>query len=270
MVGHLKTRFRRLRLNLGRIAASSDLCLVLPHVLEKHRLIHIRRESYGSPYLRIDRSWSEFLESKSRHFRSELKRKRKGIEKAGRVEFVKHTQPEQCAAAMQEVLHIERNSWKEQNGTSFTAGPGLKEFYSDLAVRCARAGVLCIYTLRFESEPIAHVYGIPHGHTYYALKTSYCESHKHLSPGVVLFNHCLHDVFDSGLTEFNFLGDESRWKNELASEVRPYVRMTVCPRTLLSRLRQCIDHRIKPYLKARLAPNAEAKRRLETLRDTTW
>ena len=265
MVGHLKSRFARLDWNLRRMPKASHVQRALPSVLARHGLIHICHESWPSPFLGLAPAGRDYLESKPQHLRSEIRRKRKRIEKEGRVEFCKYTSLEQCSAAMEEVLHIERNSWKEQNGTSFTAVPGLREFYTEVACRCAERSMLCIYTLRLASEPVAHVYGIRWGGAYYALKTSYCESQKGLSPGVVLFDHCIRDALESGMTEFNFLGDQSRWKNELASGAREYIQMKVCPRTLVSVARQCVEHHMKPFIRARLPMAVAAKRRLQNV-----
>ena len=263
IVGHLKSRFARLDWNLRRMPKASEVQRALPSVLARHGLIHICRESWPSPFLKSEPSGRHYMGS--RHHAKGMRRRRRRIEEAGRVEFCRYTSPEQCSGAMEEVLHIERNSWKEQNGTSFTAVPGVKEFYTELASRCAERDMLCMYTVRLASEPIAYVYGIRWGTTYYALKTSYCESQKGLSPGVVLVDHCVRDALESGMTEFNFLGDQARWKNELASGAREYVQMTVCPRTVASVVRQCVEHHIKPFIRARLPMAVAAKRRLQNV-----
>jgi len=267
LLGHLMTRFKRLMLNVHRIPESSDMCRLLPSLLRQYQLLQICSESFGSPFLRIDRSWSEYLQSRSAHFRSELNRKCKRIEKAGRLEFRKYVTPDQCDEALQDVFHVERNSWKQKNGTSFTAVPRKQEFYADLAIRCAKRGMLGIYTLRLNGEPIAHVYGIYWAKVYHALNASYDESHRDLSPGIALFNRCLRDAFDAHLEEFDFLGDESRWKDELASGIRRYVRMTVGPRTPSARIRKCVEEQIKPFLRAKVPSVVRAYRRLRELGD---
>lgn len=249
LLGHLKTRFKRLMLDAKRIPESSDLCRLLPSFLSQHQLLQTCSKSFDSPFLRIDRSWSEYLQSRSAHFRRELKRKCKRIEKAGRLEFRKYVTLDQCAEALQDVFHVERNSWKQKSGTSFTAVPRTQEFYADLAIRCAQRGMLGIYTLRLNDEPIAHMYGIYWAKVYHALNASYCESYRDLSPGITLLNWCLRDAFDAHLEEFDFLGGESRWKDELASGIRRYVRITVRPRTLSSRIRKWVEEQMKPLLR---------------------
>jgi CelD/BcsL family acetyltransferase involved in cellulose biosynthesis len=203
----------------------------------------------SSPFLRINTDWESFLRSKSKHFREEQKRKVNKMRKAGQVDFVKISNPDQVHEVMQDILSIERNSWKEKEGTSFTAVPGLSEFYLDVAEIFARKHCLCIYLVYFNSVPIAHLFGIEYENGFYALKTSYDESYKELSPGVFLFTHALQDIFQSGLKELDFLGVESRWKNEIASETRHLVNIFVYPKTISYLFVGYLENTVKPLMR---------------------
>jgi hypothetical protein len=150
---------------------------------------------------------------------------------------------------MRDILSIERNSWKEKEGTSFTAVPGLQEFYLDVAETFARKHCLCTYLVYLNSVPIAHLFGIAYENRYYALKTSYDESYKELSPGVFLFTSALQDMFQSGLKELDFLGVESRWKNEIASDSRNLVNIFVYPKTISYFFVGFLENTIKPLMR---------------------
>jgi hypothetical protein len=164
---------------------------------------------------------------------------------------------------MRDILIIERKSWKEKEGSSFTAVPGLQEFYLDVAETFAKKHCLCTYLVYLNSVPVAHLFGIAYGDKYYALKTSYDESHKELSPGVVLFNYVLQDVFQANMKEFDFLGVESRWKNEIASGTRNHVNIYVYPKNIPYFFVGYFENTFKPLVKEKAPFIVELKRKLQ-------
>jgi CelD/BcsL family acetyltransferase involved in cellulose biosynthesis len=249
LFSHLRNRFRRVNLCLYKVDLDSFLVKILPNVARECRIVPVFKKVSSSPFLSINTDWQSFLKSKSKHFREEQKRKVNKMKKTGQLDFVKVSNLDQIHEAMQDILIIERNSWKEKEGASFTAGPGLQEFYLDVAEAFAKEQCLCTYLLYLNSVPIAHLFGIAYESRYYALKTSYDESYKELSPGVVLFNYALQDIFQSNFKEFDFLGVESRWKNEIASGTRSHVNVFIYPKNIPYFFVGYFENTIKPLVR---------------------
>jgi len=249
LFAHLRETSRRVKLFLYEVELDSALVKTLPNIARECRIVTVFKKVSSSPFLSIHTDWESFLKSKSKHFREEQKRKANKMRRAGRVDFVKVSNPDQIHEVMRDILSVERNSWKEKEGSSFTAGPGLQGFYSDVAETFARKHCLCTYLVYFNSVPVAHLFGIAYENRYYALKTSYDESYKELSPGVFLFTSALQDIFGCGLKEFDFLGVESRWKNELASGTRDLVNVFVHPRTISHVFAGYFENTIKPLVR---------------------
>jgi CelD/BcsL family acetyltransferase involved in cellulose biosynthesis len=204
------------------------------------------------PWVRIAGDWDGYLRSRSSHLRTELRRKRRRLERSGAVTVKVAGEPHERDAALADVMRVERASWKHEQGTSIETEPGAATFYSTLAERASANGWLRIFLLYLDDVPIAHLFGIVYKNTYLALKTSYDQSRRDLSPGVVLIEHALHDAFDRGLAAFDLLGVEARWKNELATDVRDPVTVCVFNSTCLScRTCRTFHQRVKPVLKRR-------------------
>lgn len=240
--------------------------LILPHVVERSGLAKVMAEAArgtgmstvikadgGSPIVLIREDWESYLLTRSDHFRSGLGRKRRKLERAGRAKFVIADAPEALDRALNAVLHVERNSWKQTAGTSFTAERGLARFYHRLARRCAQQGWLRVYLLYVDGQPIAHIYGTAYRNRYYALKTAYDRSYAAYSPGAVLFGFALRDAFAQQYEMFDFLGYQSRWKNEMANDVTRHVDLCVFSRGSLrcTWCRLC-EHYMKPLVKTHL------------------
>jgi CelD/BcsL family acetyltransferase involved in cellulose biosynthesis len=221
------------------------------------------REAGCSPIIRIDGTWDDYLAGRSRHLRRELARKRKKLEAQWTVAWTTAGTPEDHERAMTAVLEIERNSWKDREGTSICAEPGAAAFYSKLARSAAAAGRLRIELLHLDGRPVAHLLGLVHRGTYYALKTSYDEAYRTWAPGVVLFQYVIERSFADELSTFDFLGDHSRWKDELANDSRHHVdACTFASDALRCRWDAARHTRIKPFLREHAPGVLNLRRRL--------
>jgi uncharacterized protein YaiE (UPF0345 family) len=263
LFSHLRNRAPTVKLCLHEVELDSFLAKSLPKVAKECRIVTVFKKVSSSPFLKINTDWQSFLNSKSKHFREEQKRKANKMRKTGQLDFVKVSNPEQIHGAMRDILIIERNSWKEKEGSSLTGVPGLQEFYLDVAETFAKKNCLCTYLFYSNSVPIAHLFGIVYESRYYALKTSYDESYKELSPGVVLFNYALQDIFQSDLKECDFLGVESRWKNEIASDTRDLVNIFVYPNSIRYFFVGYFENTIKPLIREKAPFILNLKRKFQ-------
>lgn len=232
-----------------------------------HHGVCMRDSDFTTPIIRIHSTWSEYLDTRSRHLVHEIRRKVKHGKRMGATAQVFCT-PEQCEQALPYVMQIEARSWKQAQGTSFTADPAHQRFYSEVARGFAQRGWLRLYILYIDNRPVAHIYGAEFRNEYCALKTSYDASFRQSSPGTVLFAHALEDAFTRKLSVFDFLGVESRWKLELANDQRTFVDLCVFPRAnvrcQLCRLNNHVLHQqIKPYLQRNAPAVIDLKRNVD-------
>ncbi len=223
-------------------------------------------EAMAIPRIRLASTWDEYLKTRGSHVRSELKRKLRNVEKTDAVEWVVATTPESCAHVLPDVFRIEAKSWKQAAGTSFLLDHGAGPFYDSLAHHAAERGWLRLYVLYLAGNPVAHLFGIVYKNEYLALKTSYDESAKSLSPGAALMAYALRDAFAQGYDAFDFLGVESKWKADLATEVRHWSRACVFSRHAV-RCRACQTYEagVKPFVRAHFDGVLGVRRRLTEL-----
>lgn len=264
LLAYLGRERKRFRLAFPNALSTIPLASFLPEIAARHDMLTIVFPGIASPIIRIRGDWQSYLKSRSTHLAKEMRRKLKLLERAGRAEVLTVTSVDQCSEAMQDILHIEKCSWKEQAGISLSAMPHLAEFHQRFAEEAARRGWLRLYLLHLDSKPIAYVYGVVFQNEFYAFKTAYNHDYQKLSPGIVLFEHVFHDAFDQGLETVDLgLGDESRWKSELANDLREHVNVCVFNRLSL-RCRCCRLYQqiIKPFIKQRMPFIVRLKKRL--------
>lgn len=266
----LDAAFRHLGAPHGRLAAifrHADLGSPEPAAIEaiarRHGLIVVRRPVPPSCVVRLGGSWDAYLSSRSRHFRSELKRKLKKLESAGAVRRVTACRPDEVEAVLPDVMKIEQGSWKQGQRASLTADAREGDRIRRLARLGAERGATRVHLIYLDEAPMGHVICLVHRGIQYALKTSFDEAYRAHSPGAALFDLALRHAFEERLEAFEFLGIESRWKHEMATEARQQVDLCVFSRGKL-RCRACHlyqDH-LLPLVKGHLPAQDALKQKL--------
>jgi CelD/BcsL family acetyltransferase involved in cellulose biosynthesis len=262
LLGHLAHR-GPFRLALGRIATDSAMARALRDVAERRGLWTVWREDHSTPVIGLPASLDEYLQSRSKHVRHELRRKQKKLEKAGAVELRVVRRADELEAAFADVKAIEARSWKGEARSSFLEGPGAEGFYRDLYAKTVDRGWGRIYLLYFNGRPAAHLFGMVFRNRYYAFNSSFDTSLGEYSPGAMVVLRAIEDACGEKLDLFDFLGSEYRWKGELATAMREHMAVCVFPH-LLSKCGVCwtMDQQVKPYVRKHLPWVLRAKRSL--------
>jgi CelD/BcsL family acetyltransferase involved in cellulose biosynthesis len=204
---------------VGSVAEDSPTAPLLQRVAREERFRPIVEEYVRSPYLALEGGWDEYLKGKSANFRSDLKRKGNKASRAS-AEFRLLTGPETVPGLLETVYAIETKSWKEESQTSITTNPTARGFYDRFLPRAAEAGWLHSFVLHLEGKPVAYDMGILFANRYYMLKTSYDTEWSEWSPGIVLRQHVIRSLFERGVREHDFLGDDDAWKLRWTSTLR--------------------------------------------------
>ena len=137
VLAHLERTRRGSRMRLRCCDASSPVVAAL----ERRRPLSLMRQKDASPIIRLEGDWEEYLASRPRHLRHELARKRKRLETEWDAKWVSVADAAGAERAMTDVLRIERNSWKDREGTSLVSEPGASAFYTRIARNCAARGM---------------------------------------------------------------------------------------------------------------------------------
>jgi CelD/BcsL family acetyltransferase involved in cellulose biosynthesis len=195
-------------------------------------------ESQRSPYLLFPSSHEELLAGKSAQFRANLRRRRRQLERLGRVTFDRVTDRAGLEAHLEEVFALERSGWKGERHTAIAQDRSARMFYTRFAEEAARRGYLSLFFMRVDGKPVAAHYGLTYDGVYSVPKLAYDEALKGCSPGLVLVEEAIKDGITRGLRGYDFLGTEARWKNDWSTGVRPHHWLFVFRDTAVGRALQ--------------------------------
>jgi CelD/BcsL family acetyltransferase involved in cellulose biosynthesis len=174
-----------------------------------------------SPFLELPASYDELLAAKSRNFRSQLGRRRRGLEKEGELVFRTTLGGPSLDEDLDAMLRVEAAGWKSTEGTAILSDARTQSLYRAFAHVAAERGWLRLHLLELDGRAIAADYSLVFAGGEFLLKTGFDEEWGRLSPGLVLRGEVLRRAIEEGLGYYDFLGGPDHYKLRWTEELRP-------------------------------------------------
>jgi CelD/BcsL family acetyltransferase involved in cellulose biosynthesis len=164
------------------------------------------------PYVRLEGSWEQYLATRSTRQRKHIKQFVRRLESP---ELRVASEPA-TPAVFEELVEVERSSWKWEHGASALRIPQRQAFLRDLLTRNAVRHEL--WTLREQGRLDAFAIVLRGARTRYY----YLPTHRADAPGVgnLLLLALLRDSFAAGIEEFDFLQGDEAYKSKWATAER--------------------------------------------------
>jgi CelD/BcsL family acetyltransferase involved in cellulose biosynthesis len=178
-----------------------------------------------SPYLELPGTYDELLAAKSRNFRSQLGRRRRGLEREGELVFRTTTGGDDLERDLDAVFRVEAAGWKSDEGTAILSDARAERLYREFAKVASERGWLRLHLLELDGQAIAADYSCVFAGGEFLLKTGFDEEWARLSPGLVLRGEVLRQAIEAGLGYYDFLGGPDHYKMRWTEELRPRVTL---------------------------------------------
>lgn len=219
------------------IATLGSDAVVLPSMLDRQRIDLAQRvlrsagyttaliPAASSPFLKLPASWDELLGNVGRKLRHELGRKRRMLEREGKLVFRTTTGGERLGQDLRAMFAVEASGWKSRSRTAILSSPVTTKLYEDFANGLARAGWLRLHLLELDGRVIAADLECAFAWQSFLIKTGFDERFAHFSPGLVLRGEALRASIEQHAASYDFLGGPDSYKLRWRAELRP--RQTV-------------------------------------------
>ncbi len=172
------------------------------------------------PYIPLQGTWDEYLSERSSKFKRNTRVRSKKLNELGRINFLRITSIDESHfshSKVMEWLHtIAECSWKAKAGTAISSNKQVFNFYSELAEKLNAAGSLDLCFLFVDEKPVAYCFGALYNRDYYEIDLAYDEQYSKVSPGNLLRNLLLKELFQEDLRNFDFVAYFD-YKRELTS-----------------------------------------------------
>jgi CelD/BcsL family acetyltransferase involved in cellulose biosynthesis len=204
--------------------------------------------SRTSPYVELAGTWNDYAGTRTTKRVARWRKRVRKMENIEGMSVLRFDETTDVDALVEAFIDVEARSWKERHGTSIR-GRGLESFYHTLCGALADEGWFAPVWLERDGSMFAFLLTVVYGGAMYALKTSFDEKYKELSPGTPLFYYTVTDGFERGHSKVDFLGEPSRWKSEWATGHREHVNIHMRPVGLSGAVKHLRDTRVKPVAK---------------------
>ncbi len=196
----------------------------IARVWEKLGGLEIKVDRRGTcPFVELPDDFETYLMSRNSHFRHQLRRYRRKIQRELKVEWRRVGTEVGVGDAMVALgrLHQERMEATDRGGNF--KKKDYMAFHRDLAERLSPDGMLHFWLLYVEGEPIATHYGFLYGKTYYGYQMGFSPRYHRWSPGHYMTGVVIEKLIESGVTEMNLLRGSDSWKFRWTKSTRDTV-----------------------------------------------
>jgi len=176
------------------------------------------------PAIGLGSTFDEFLQrTKSSKSRQTLRRKERKLMESGAVVLTHLAGTEITADAMRRAAVVQDESWMRRRGASV-----LKEdFYQDLTLSAARAGLAHLWLVTIDGEDAAFVYALVQGPRLEFVWTAFRLKYEPRSVGQVLTGWTIRDACALGLATYDFGHGDAEYKRFWSTGANDVFRVVV-------------------------------------------
>lgn len=214
-------------------------------------LIYREQPFHDCPFIQLtDETVASFRNGRSRKLLKNLRASERKLQASGATSIEIHRSAAEIVVGFQQLLEVERLSWKRQAQVGMSSDPRYETFYGRLLEVFARDHGARVLVLKCGDRPIAATMAILFDHIYCSLQIFHDERYARFSPGTLLELHEMEDLLRSGSARrYEFLGgaltNKLRWTESAVSTRCLRVRKP----EIRTRLLDLYEFRAKPIAK---------------------
>jgi CelD/BcsL family acetyltransferase involved in cellulose biosynthesis len=182
------------------------------------------------PYIDLSglTSWDEYLATRSKHFRSHIRRDMRVLERDHSVRFRRTLDASELDVDLASFFDLHERRWKGR-GRSTLAQGNARAALSDFAARALQAGWLRLWFLDVDGRPVASWYGWRVGPRYAHYQSGLDPGWSRRSAGFVLLGRTIRDAIEDGAMEYDMLAGGEGYKSRFETGRREARTLLVTP-----------------------------------------
>jgi len=237
-------------IEMPNILQTSSTVEALKKIAKRNKLmLHLSEPLHKNPYILINSTFKDCLQSLSKKFIKELNRGERKLKDIGDVSFEEIQRGDVSNSILEEAYNIEFQSWKGKNGTAISCNENTQRFYTEFAKVAAQNGWLRLYFLKVNDIRIAFMYNVRYRGIECSMKIGYKNEYSTCSPGNILQKYNLGAVFRDKLKQYEFMGRFTEQKKKWTPNGKIAIGVYLYNNSLLSHFIYFIQFGFKSYVK---------------------
>ena len=206
------------------------------------RRIALRRDVL--PYVDLrDLSWEDYLASRSRNLRSQVRRKTKKLERDHGAIFRRTTSAAELEADLDSFFELHDARWDPRGGSSLSTDRS-REFHREFAALLLEHDWLRLWSLEIEGRVVASWYGWHIGGRYAYYLGGFSPDWEELSVGFVLLARTIRAATEEGAHEYDLLRGNEEYKSRFSTGEREVETAVLVPAGSVARLAVSTEARL--------------------------
>ncbi len=247
---HLRGKESWDQLVFNDVLEDSLVLTTLRRILVAER-IPVALERAGIRYsVALPPTWQGYIAKLDVGAAKRLPYKRRKLERAGRVDYKRVTEPEELDLAFDELIRLHTKRWKARGREGVFASSRFTDYHRRLARTLLPQGKLNLGLLSLDGVNIAAHYNLRHAGTEYFYQGGADVEHaSKYSPGLIAHVYAIEAAILGGLNRYDFMkGGTDSYKTEFGCEESPMHDMRMFSRTMRGRL-LALEHRVRAALR---------------------
>ncbi len=228
------------------ILSNSSTIKILQEIKINYKLsTHIRRVFFNSKIV-FDSDWESYLKKLSKDFLKKIYQREKKLNQFGKVELKNIITPENADQTYNELVQIDKISWKGTKGFPIN-DKRYNNFFQTLLKNFSCVDSLFIGLLKIDNKMIAYDFVIRFGKISIDLKTSYDPNYRQYGVGNIVSFYNIKKMYELGYKEFHLLWGNIKAKSVWRPEIEQYDEVFIFNNRLKSKIINFIYHKLLLY-----------------------
>ncbi len=206
---------------LDSLAAEPGAACALAEAAGRDGLAWERAPRSACPFVALPATWEAYLAGRGAATRYDVGRKARALSRRYDVKLERADDVRDLDAAMEALFDLHAARWRSRGDSgSFERDPRNRPFHRAMAAAACRRGWLRLYFLMVDGRRAAGFLGYEVGGRLSYYQLGWDPAWGRWSVGTVLLAEVLRDAIARGVTEFDFLRADERYKTRLADGAR--------------------------------------------------
>lgn len=198
-------------------------------------LLTVYQNQYYSPYIKLPKSWEDYMSSISASMRYKINREQRRLEKYNNVKFRKTEALEELNNDYSELIRLHEERWSMKGEYGSFSNAQFSKFHDSLLLKMLKNGHLDLRFLCENGKNIAVFYLIKYNNKVYFYQSG-IEIKKHkMALGYALHSYCINEAIKEGFSEYDFLpeADINSYKKKYTKQNRGIANVYLCKNRII-------------------------------------
>jgi CelD/BcsL family acetyltransferase involved in cellulose biosynthesis len=219
-----------LMLSLAQIRSRSSLALDLAGRIRGKGWAVSEATTAVCPYIDLaGLTWESYQAGLGPAHRANLHRRLRNLNRGSELHFAAARSEEERRDFLARLIVLHTLRRREMGGSKTFHSPGLLAFHEEFTSLALQRGWLRLFLLHLDERPVAALYGLRHGRTFYFYQSGFDPAYARQSVGLVAMGLTIRQALEEGAAEFDLLHGDEKYKSLWTRQHREIGRLEVYP-----------------------------------------